>query len=294
MTVFATAQWASVAVALLGVALCVDLYVACTGRAEYHARMVRLVLGELRRRYGSDLTWKDELGGLARRVVRMLPLSFGDSLRQAFGEDDYVTWRRSLQKMDRDLPATDFFADTYATTRRIANRHSDVGDPAHIAGSEYLAGQRELCRADASVTDQDYLVLLREKAKKPSLATWWKTLKAYPDERPKAVQLLLPWGAKFLDYVGRGTAGGLIVGLLLDGGQWAGGPDKWATLLPVVGGLLGGLLHGMSMTVAMLPEERVGFRQQHPCWTYLITVALLIAGELAVVAALQWMISASG
>lgn len=203
-----------------------------------------------------------------------------------------ISWIYEVQGRVKRVRTEENWIETYAVTAELARPDVPTGDPAEAVklslvkvSNRIQVGYMEL--QNGRMDEKEFLRLLRSATKERGHYGWWKDVQLLPESiRPKIRAIGWPETVVFLDHVGRGTAFGLFVGIILGGGQLIAESSAWATLAPVVAGIAGGVVHGASVhrRVRVYGAERDSrysrWAKRNPLAEYI--VALIIIGAMPV------------
>lgn len=195
-------------------------------------------------------------------------------------------WHKNVQKNARSSQTELEYEKDYQDIRHLSGASTELGDPM-IVVTECLGSARFKISAhwqafqtgDESL--EEFLKKLEDKTDSVGIIKWRKHLRTHANSmRPRFWRIVLPEFIAFLDYVGRGTAFGLFVAILLNGGMFATAGNPLITVVPVLSGLAGGIIHGISVHRRVrLSWGRSGDKYQqwaydHPFGDYILLLGI--------------------
>lgn len=266
----------SVVLPLLSVGMLWSIYLDATGRELFNRGKLQLIAQELQEAGIEPTSGEVVVSVIKGALLRAIPFV------SAPDDDRELMWWaygtvRAARKLDGPGPGS-----SHEAALAIARSPTDVADSGRIVEERLQAVKDELAEI-RRLPAKDWIVALRDLEGNVGVLKWEKVLKGYPRARPR-LKLIFPEFGTFLDFVGRGTALGLLAGLLIDLGEWFSGPGPAATLGPVIGALLGGLWHGAHLTRILAHPTTAprNFFTRRPTVSYALVLLLVTVLGLAI------------
>ena len=180
----------------------------------------------------------------------------------------------------------------YGGVARLAEDSAAIGRPAEAVELLLRPVEQSIEKdyenyMNGDISHSEFFEALRSTTKVRGYRAWAKEVSTLPEDiRPQVWAIGWPETVAFLDHVGRGTAFGLFVGILLNGGSFITG-NSISAVAPVIAGFIGGTIHGASVHRRLRTHGSAtagrysSWARQNPLSEYLgglILMAALIVG----------------